>query len=226
MHAAKYELYNPSVKLVWATPDGDELVAEMARVSVKDNKGKPIHKLIRYLADNAHFSPFQMCNMCIEITAPRDITRQILRHASFTGFQEYSGRYSMYTEDSDFVLREARKQHSTNRQMSVTIDSTDELNTGWREAQILLIEAARTAYREALAQGVAKEQARAVLPEGNTLSRMYINGSLRTWLHYFNVRCAEATVQREHVQVASAMRNVFAECFPVVSQAFGIAEHG
>lgn len=217
-----YNLYTPSVHLVWHTPHGDALIAEMARVSVIDNKNKPIEKLIKYLADHAHNSPFEMVNMCVEIIAPRDITRQIIRHRSFS-FQEFSGRYAEYP-DHYFVLREPRYQHANNRQMSVTMDlmSNDDrvIYDKCLAEQTIIIDQARKVYRESLNAGIAKEQARSVLPEGNTLSRMYINGTIRNWIHYLQVRTDQRTVQREHVEVADRIKEVFKDNFPVVYSAF------
>lgn len=218
----KYEMYTPTVNPVWSTPNGDELVAEMARVSVIENKGKPIEKLIQYLMEHNHPSPFQMVNLCVEVFAPRDITRQIIRHSSLN-FQEFSGRYSEYP-DSHFVLRQPRFQHSKNRQMSVDMNLSCEFDARIHQQflldQVVLIDTARDYYRDALNKGIAKEQARCLLPEGNTLSRMYINGTLRSWIHYLQVRTDTGSVQREHVQVADAIQSIFKQEFPIIHKAF------
>lgn len=218
----QYTLYVPKVSLVWSTLNGDALIAEMARVSVLDNKNKPIEKLIKYLADHKHNSPFEMVNMCIELFAPRDITRQVIRHRSFS-FQEFSGRYAEYP-DSVFVLREPRTQHPSNRQMSIDVSlNTKEDKIRYAhllEKQVVAINAARDYYHEMLNGGVAKEQARSVLPEGNTLSRMYINGNLRSWIHYLQIRTDISTVQREHAQVAEAIKILFKQEFPTVHKTF------
>ncbi len=217
-----YKIYTPDVALVWSTPNGDELVAEMARVSVMDNKGKPIEKLVKYLAEHNHNSPFEMVNMCVEIFAPRDITRQIIRHRSFS-FQEFSGRYAEYP-DSSFVLREPRQQHPHNRQMSISLDlDLDKdrvLHENFLAGQTATINIARQVYRESLTAGIAKEQARSVLPEGNLLSRMYMNGTLRSWIHYLQIRTDVSAVQREHVHVALAIEELFKNEFPIVYSAF------
>ena len=217
-----YKIYTPDVALVWSTPNGDELVAEMARVSVIENKGKPIEKLVKYLAEHNHNSPFEMVNMCVEIFAPRDITRQIIRHRSFS-FQEFSGRYAEYP-DSSFVLREPRIQHPSNRQMSVDMDLETDFNAKMYKQfladQEVTINVAREYYKDALQKGIAKEQARCLLPEGNTLSRMYMNGTLRSWIHYLQIRTNMATVQREHAQVAEAISIILKQEFPIIYSAF------
>ena len=217
-----YKIYTPDAALVWSTPNGDELVAEMARVSVMDNKGKPIEKLVKYLAEHNHNSPFEMVNMCVEIFAPRDISRQIIRHRSFS-FQEFSGRYAEYP-DSSFVLREPRIQHPSNRQMSVDMDLETEFNAKIHKQfladQEVTINVAREYYKDALQKGIAKEQARCLLPEGNTLSRMYMNGTLRSWIHYLQIRTNTSTVQREHAQVAEAISVILKQEFPIIYSAF------
>ena len=217
-----FELYKPIVNLVWATPKGDELIGEMARVSVIDNKDKPIEHLIKYLGEHKHNSPFEMVNMCVELFAPRDITRQILRHRSFS-FQEFSGRYAEYP-DSSFVLREPRLQHQSNRQMSITMnldyDDHCKTYTQFLSQQTAFINIARASYKEAIRDGIAKEQARCLLPEGNLLSRMYMNGSVRSWVHYLQIRSDKSSVQKEHTLIAEAILGVFKEQFPTTYSAF------
>lgn len=198
------------VKLVWATPNGEDLVAYMARVSNpgnQDNK-ESAPKLLQYLARNKHWSPFEMVNACVEIETTRDIARQILRHRSFS-FQEFSQRYA---EVNMFDTREARLQDVKNRQNSIPVQDR-ELEAMWQEKQQKLIEEATQAYQWALVNGIAKEQARAVLPEGNTMSRMYMNGNLRSWLHYLQVRLDPST-QKEHRVIAEQVKNALLPQFP------------
>lgn len=198
------------VKLVWATPNGEDLVAYMARVSNpgnQDNK-ESAPKLLQYLARNKHWSPFEMVNACVEIETTRDIARQILRHRSFS-FQEFSQRYA---EVNMFETREARLQDVKNRQNSIPVQDR-ELEAMWQEKQKRLIREATEAYQWALSNGIAKEQARAVLPEGNTMSRMYMNGNLRSWLHYLQVRLDPST-QKEHREVAEQIKNALLPQFP------------
>jgi thymidylate synthase (FAD) len=198
------------VKLVWATPNGEDLVAYMARVSNpgnQDNK-ESAPKLLQYLARNKHWSPFEMVNACVEIETTRDIARQILRHRSFS-FQEFSQRYA---EVNMFDTREARLQDVKNRQNSIPVQDR-ELEDIWQNKQKRLIREASEAYQWALSNGIAKEQARAVLPEGNTMSRMYMNGNLRSWLHYLQVRLDPST-QKEHRVVAEQVKNALLPQFP------------
>lgn len=199
------------VSLVWATPSGDELIAYMARVSNPDNQNntETAPKLIKYLKDNNHWSPFEMVNMCVEINTTRDIARQILRHRSFS-FQEFSQRYAEV--DTPEEWSEARMQDVTNRQNS--IETTDEaLKSWWQEAQIRVADDAEYIYRTALNRGIAKEVARKVLPEGLTPTRMYMNGNLRSWLHYVDIRCDKAT-QKEHREIAEQCKALLVTHFP------------
>lgn len=199
------------VSLVWATPSGDELIAYMARVSNPDNQNntETAPKLIKYLKDNNHWSPFEMVNMCVEINTTRDIARQILRHRSFS-FQEFSQRYAEV--DTPEEWSEARMQDVTNRQNS--IETTDEaLKSWWQEAQIRVADDAEYIYRTALNKGIAKEVARKVLPEGLTPTRMYMNGNLRSWLHYVDIRCDKAT-QKEHREIAEQCKALLVTHFP------------
>jgi thymidylate synthase (FAD) len=202
--------------------DAQELIAYCARVSNPSNQlnTETSEKLIRYLIKHAHWSPLEMVSVCMEITTTRDIARQILRHRSFS-FQEFSQRYADPVRDLAFEIRAARLQDTTNRQNSVDLDLTDpehrELNDLWHEKQQAVIRAAREAYTWAVSNGIAKEQARAVLPEGNTQSRLYMNGTLRSWVHFIELRSANGT-QREHQEVARACAQVIAEIFPMSSE--------
>ena len=202
------EEFEMSVKVVWITPSAMETVAYCARVSNPANQHNmtTAPQLIKYLLKNKHFSPFEMANACLEITTTRDIARQILRHRSFT-FQEFSQRYAEVT--SDFIFREARLQDTKNRQNS--IDANDEvLQYKWQECQRELSDVAQEVYEWAINNGIAKEQARAVLPEGMTQSRIYMNGTLRSWMHYIDTRCGNGT-QREHMQIAQECRRALEE---------------
>jgi thymidylate synthase (FAD) len=202
--------------------DAQELIAYCARVSNPSNQlnTETSEKLIRYLIKHAHWSPLEMVSVCMEITTTRDIARQILRHRSFS-FQEFSQRYADPVRDLEFELRSARLQDSTNRQNSTELDLRDpdqrELARIWVEKQQAVIRAAREAYTWAVTNGLAKEQARAVLPEGNTQSRLYMNGTLRSWVHFIELRSANGT-QREHQAVALACAEVIAAVFPMASE--------
>jgi thymidylate synthase (FAD) len=180
----------------------DEFIAYVARVSNPSNQNNHLSasKLLSYLVKNKHWSPFEMVNVVMEINTTRDIARQILRHRSFS-FQEFSQRYADPTGDLGFVEREARLQDQKNRQNSIETDDS-ELQKCWYAKQKQQIHEAKLAYKWAIDNGIAKEQARAVLPEGLTVSRMYMNGTLRSWIHYCQIRCAEGT-QKEHREVAT-----------------------
>ena len=199
--------------------DAQELIAYCARVSNPSNQlnTETSEKLIRYLVKHAHWSPLEMVSACVEITTTRDIARQILRHRSFS-FQEFSQRYADPTKDLSFIMREARLQDTKNRQNSVELDLTDpeqrELNNMWIEKQQAVVRAAKEAYTWAVSNGIAKEQARAVLPEGNTESRLYMNGTLRSWIHFIELRKANGT-QKEHQLVALACAKAIAAIFPM-----------
>lgn len=196
--------------------DVQGLIAYCARVSNPNNQSdkKTTGKLIKYLIKNKHWSPLEMVSACIEIETTRDIARQILRHRSFS-FQEFSQRYADPTKDLDFVTREARLQDTKNRQNSVELDVDSELHYAWEKKQELLINTAKETYKWAIDNGIAKEQARAVLPEGNTVSRMYMNGTLRSWVHYIELRSANGT-QKEHMNVAQACAVEIAKIFPLI----------
>ena len=196
--------------------DAQELIAYCARVSNPSNQlnTDTSEKLIRYLVKHQHWSPLEMVSACLEITTTRDIARQILRHRSFS-FQEFSQRYADPTKDLNFVLREARLQDPKNRQNSVATDNLA-LAAWWEERQKRVIEEARNAYEWAIANGIAKEQARAVLPEGLIESRLYMNGTLRSWIHFIELRSANGT-QKEHQEVAVACAEVIARIFPMAA---------
>ena len=194
-----------------------ELVAFCARVSNPDNQmnSETSEKLIKYLMKHKHWSPLEMVSVCLEIETTRDIARQILRHRSFS-FQEFSQRYADPTKDLEFEVREARMQDPKNRQNSIPTDDV-ELNNKWQELQKDIIRQTRYAYTSAVEHGIAKEQARAVLPEGNTKSRMYVNGTLRSWIHYIELRGANGT-QLEHIHIANAVADVIAKIFPLAEE--------
>ena len=201
-----------------------ELVAFCARVSNpanQDNK-ETSEKLIRYLIKHQHWSPLEMVSMCLELTTTRDIARQILRHRSFS-FQEFSQRYADPTAELDeaFVLREARLQDTKNRQNSVELDMNDEaqklLAFEWERAQKRVLFSVKQEYSWAIKNGIAKEQARAVLPEGLTVSRLYMNGTLRSWIHYIQLRSANGT-QKEHRDIAIECAKVIAKVFPMANE--------
>ena len=190
-------------------------ISYCARVSNPSNQTNNTNneKLIRYLIKNKHWSPFEMVNICIEIETTRDIARQLLRHRSFS-FQEFSQRYAI--ADLGFQPREARLQDNKNRQNSIDIDDKD-LQINWELQQKSVIESAHNAYNWAISNGIAKEQARCVLPEGNTISRLYVNGTLRSWIHYIELRSSNGT-QKEHREVAVACANVIKDIFPMIEE--------
>ena len=194
--------------------DAQELVAFCARVSNPSNQlnTETSEKLITYLIKNAHWSPLEMVSACLEIETTRDIARQMLRHRSFS-FQEFSQRYANPVEDLEFVTREARMQDPKNRQNSIDTDNSEIVNE-WISKQNEVIEAATNAYNWAIDSGIAKEQARSVLPEGNTVSRLYMNGTLRSWIHYIELRAGNGT-QKEHMEIAKACAEVIYNIFPM-----------
>lgn len=194
-----------------------DLVAFCARVSNPSNQldTESYNKLINYLIDHKHWSPFELINVCLEVETTRDIARQILRHRSFS-FNEYSQRYANPTEEFDFVYREARLQDHKNRQNSIETND-DYLQERWEEEQASVILRAKQAYEWAIQNGIAKEQARAVLPEGNTVSRLYVNGTIRSWLHYIQLRSANGT-QKEHMLIARKCAEVVAKVFPMAKE--------
>ena len=221
--------YNMKIELVsYSQPESHfaenmtELVAFCARVSNPSNQGNKdtSEKLIRYLIKNQHWSPLEMVSMCLEIETTRDIARQILRHRSFS-FQEFSQRYADPTKELDFVLRDARRQDTKNRQNSIELDLNNDadrfLAFQWENMQKNVLEQSRMAYEWAIEAGIAKEQARAVLPEGLTISRLYMNGTLRSWIHYISLRSANGT-QKEHRDIALKCAEVIAKVFPMAKE--------
>jgi thymidylate synthase (FAD) len=203
--------------------DAQELIAYCARVSNPANQlnTETSERLIKYLVRHQHWSPLEMVSACMEITTTRDIARQILRHRSFS-FQEFSQRYADPTQELDeaFVLREARFQDAKNRQNSVELDMSDEqqrlIAYEWERAQRRVLFSVKQEYAWAIKNGIAKEQARAVLPEGLTISRMYMNGTLRSWIHYIELRAANGT-QREHMEIARACAEAITAIFPMAA---------
>jgi thymidylate synthase (FAD) len=203
-------------------PNLQDLVSYCARVSNPANQAnsETSEKLIKYLIKHKHWSPLEMVSACIEVETTRDIARQLLRHRSFS-FQEFSQRYADPTAELDdaFVLREARLQDTKNRQNSVELDMSDEkqrlLAYDWERAQKRVLYAVKKEYEWAIKNGIAKEQARAVLPEGLTVSRLYVNGTLRSWIHYIDLRDGNGT-QKEHAEIARACAEVIAKVFPII----------
>jgi len=196
-------------------PNLQDLVAYCARVSNPSNQSnsETSERLIKYLIKHKHWSPLEMVSACIEVETTRDIARQLLRHRSFS-FQEFSQRYADPTKELDFVLREARLQDTKNRQNSIEIND-DKLQKQWNTIQSNVIKEAINAYSWAISNGIAKEQARVVLPEGNTISRLYVNGTLRSWIHYIDLRDGNGT-QKEHAEIARACAKVIANVFPII----------
>ena len=192
-----------------------DLVAFCARVSNPSNQNntETSEKLLKYLAKHKHWSPFEMVSACIEINTTRDIARQILRHRSFS-FQEFSQRYANPVEELEFVKREARMQDTKNRQNSIEIDDRS-LQTEWEQEQERVIEICQEVYKNAIEKGIAKEVARAVLPEGLTKSRLYMNGTIRSWIHFIELRSANGT-QKECSEVAIACAEAISKIFPMV----------
>ena len=196
--------------------DVQDLIAFCARVSNPSNQmnQETNEKLIKYLIKHQHWSPLEMVNVCLEINTPRDIAHQIVRHRSFS-FQEFSQRYADPKEFGDqFVMREARMQDLKNRQNSIENEDMA-LEDEWANKQMAVIETAKMAYDWAIENGIAKEQARAVLPEGNTKTRLYMNGTLRSWVHYIDLRSANGT-QKEHMEIAKQCAVVIAGIFPMI----------
>lgn len=207
----------PSREYVGVFNNALELVAYCARVSNPSNQfnSETAEKLIRYLVKHKHWSPLEMASVVLDIETTRDIARQMLRHRSFT-FQEFSQRYADPTEDLSFVFREARIQDKKNRQNSLYTDD-EELKKAWIFKQSQIIEEAKLAYKWAVENGIAKEQARAVLPEGNTVSRLCVNGTLRSWIHYIELRSGNGT-QKEHISLAREIAYVISRIFPMAEE--------
>lgn len=218
----KVELISYSQPAEYFAENMTELIAFCARVSNPSNQSnkETSEKLIRYLVKNAHFSPLEMVSMCLEIETTRDIARQMLRHRSFS-FQEFSQRYADPVKELDFVIREARLQDEKNRQNSIELNKESDdhyiLNDTWKNKQEQVIEAAKEAYKWAIDNGIAKEQARVVLPEGNTVSKLYMNGTIRSWLHYIQLRSGNGT-QQEHIEIAKKCAEVIAKVFPMAKE--------
>ncbi|MDC0308691.1 FAD-dependent thymidylate synthase [bacterium] len=198
-----------------------DLIAYCARVSNPSNQAntRTTAKLLDYLIKHKHWSPFEMASACIEITTTRDIARQLLRHRSFS-FQEFSQRYADIRDlDDNFVIRDARLQDPKNRQNSIENDNND-LQERWSEMQGDVIACAKAAYNWAIDNGIAKEQARAVLPEGNTVSRVYVNGTIRSWIHYIELRSSNGT-QKEHMELAIAIGKAIGRIYPAMQDFTG-----
>jgi thymidylate synthase (FAD) len=206
-----------TVNLIWATPDAEKMIVMMARVSAPKNQSNmdTAPKLLQYLIENSHWSPFEMANMCVEINTTRAIAPQILRHRSFS-FQEFSQRYADVIELGGARVPHLRRQDNKNRQNSINDLSPDMVSTYYRRITELF-EDAEHLYREMVSNGVAKECARAVLPL-STKTRLYMNGTLRSWIHYLQLRTDNGT-QLEHRQVAEDIKQIFCEQFPVIGQA-------
>ena len=213
----KVELISYTQPAIHFAENTTELVAFCARVSNPSNQAnkETSEKLIRYLIKHQHWSPLEMVNMCLEIETTRDIARQMLRHRSFS-FQEFSQRYADPTQELDFTIREARLQDEKNRQNSIETDDKM-LQIEWERAQKRIIFAVKKEYEWAIKNGIAKEQARAVLPEGLTISKLYMNGSLRSWIHYIQLRSANGT-QKEHIEIARKCAEVIATVFPMANE--------
>jgi len=204
--------------LIWATPDADKHIGYCARVSNPGNQDNPnVAGLLKYCAKNAHWSVFEMASACIEVSTTRDIARQILRHRSFS-FQEFSQRYADATQLGEFAIRECRLQDNKNRQNSLETDDFD-LTIWWAAAQARMIGEAEFLYSEALKRGIAKEQARALLPEGLTPSKLYVNGTMRSWITFLQARLDPST-QKEHRLVAQDVLAVLRDVAPVTVSAF------
>lgn len=202
------------VKLLWRTENCEAQILRMARIS-SGNRDSDDTRLLGYLIRNKHWSPFEMCNMCVEIEGPRAILRQILRHRTFN-FQEFSMRYQS-VKDQALITTEARFQDHKNRQNSID-NVPDEIKQEWSVRQQELNAKIFETYEWALEKGIAKECARAVLPEGNTISIICMNGTLRSWIHYLQLRCANGT-QKEHIEIANMIKSIFCENFPVIAKA-------
>lgn len=207
-----------TANLIWATPEADKHIGYCARVSNPNNQDNPnVAGLLDYCAKNHHWSVFEMASACIEVSTTRDIARQILRHRSFS-FQEFSQRYADATQLGDFTTRECRLQDNKNRQNSLETDDND-LTVWWAAAQKRMIDETQFLYGEALKRGIAKEQARALLPEGLTPSKLYVNGTMRSWITFLQARLDPST-QKEHREVAQDVLSVLRGVAPVTVSAF------
>jgi thymidylate synthase (FAD) len=206
-----------SAKLVWVTPNAEEMIVKMARVSAPSNQGNmdTAPRLLKYLINHKHHSPFEMANLCVEIKTTRGISAQILRHRSFS-FQEFSQRYADVGELGSSVIPHLRRQDIKNRQNSID-DLSPDVIAGYYRRIGHLFEDAEHLYREMVSSGVAKECARAVLPIA-TKTKMYMNGTLRSWIHYLQLRC-DVSTQLEHRQIAEEIKQIFCEQFPIIGEA-------
>jgi len=209
--------YSKPPEELYVGNDVQELIAYTARVSNPSNQDntETSEKLLRYLIREKHWSPFEMVSACLEVTTTRDIARQLLRHRSFS-FQEFSQRYADPTQDLNFVMREARLQDTKNRQNSIENDDMA-LEDEWANKQMAVIETTKMAYNWAIENGIAKEQARAVLPEGIMESRLYVNGTLRSWIHYIDLRSGHGT-QKEHIELARECADALEPIFPMIKE--------
>jgi len=218
-----------SVKLIsYSKGEKDEslqdIIAYTARVSNPSNQDntETSERLLRYLIREKHWSPFEMVSACLEVTTTRDIARQLLRHRSFS-FQEFSQRYADPTQDLNFVMRQARLQDTKNRQNSIELsdmmdsDERVDLELNWYKQQAEVVNAARKSYEWAIKNGIAKEQARSVLPEGIMESRLYVNGTIRSWIHYVDLRSGNGT-QKEHIELARACSAALEPVFPMIKE--------
>jgi thymidylate synthase (FAD) len=208
---------NTNVKIQWATPDIDKQIMFMARVSNPDNQNSDNTRLLYYCMEEGHVSPFDMANVCIEINTTRDIGRQILRHKSFY-FQEFSQRYATTDLLEQAPLRECRLQDTKNRQASIESDDLA-LNNEWNDMQQTVVRVANYAYDWAITNGIAKEQARVLLPEGLTSSRLYMSGTMRSWIFYLKQRLHKST-QKEHRVIAEQALAVLRDVAPTTMKAF------
>lgn len=210
-----------SVKLVWITPEAEQHIMYCARVSNPKNQDSTNSRLLNYCIKHGHWSVFEMASICIEITTSRTIARQILRHRSFS-FQEFSQRYAdikELQEERNRINSEARRQDQSNRQNSID-DLDEETQTWFKKAQIANWDYSHNLYRKAIKKGIAKECARVLLPEGQTPSRMYMTGSVRSWLHYLDLRTGNGT-QLEHQEIAEEIKSIFIRELPVIAEAMG-----
>ena len=198
-----------------------DIIAYTARVSNPSNQDntETSERLLRYLIREKHWSPFEMVSACLEVTTTRDIARQLLRHRSFS-FQEFSQRYADPTQDLNFVMRQARLQDTKNRQNSIELSDYHEhvdLQLEWYKQQAEVTNVSKKAYEWAIENGIAKEQARSVLPEGIMESRLYVNGTIRSWIHYIDLRSGHGT-QKEHIELARACANAIEPIFPMIKE--------
>lgn len=204
-----------AVSLVWITPEAEKLIAHCARVSNPDNQSNDKYEgLLNYCKNHGHWSVFEMASACIEINAPRDITRQILRHRSFS-FQEFSQRYAEVDKLPFSGYREARMQDTKNRQNSIAV-ANNPLEAEWVERQETVAHTIETFYKWALKNGMAKECARVILPEGLTPSRVYMSGTIRSWMHYLQVRCRYGETQKEHADIAHQILKLLQYHLPII----------